>query len=174
MRVIRCLCFFKQKTAYEMRISDWSSDVCSSDLPIAATLAADPRALFRFSGPHGYVSPESLTDRDWAPTWNFAVVRIEADVAFDDALTDRALRRLVTKMEAGRRPPWSVEEMGDRYPAMRAKVIGFRAVIRANTPRFKLGQDERPAVFAEIVASLPEPALVRWMRRRSEDNKSEL
>src|SRR3546814_2890558 len=30
--------FFKQKTAYEMRISDWSSDVCSSDLmPIATT-----------------------------------------------------------------------------------------------------------------------------------------
>src|SRR3546814_9631021 len=27
--------FFKQKTAYEMRISDWSSDVCSSDLPLA-------------------------------------------------------------------------------------------------------------------------------------------
>src|SRR3546814_4149517 len=26
--------FFKQKTAYEVRISDWSSDVCSSDLPI--------------------------------------------------------------------------------------------------------------------------------------------
>src|SRR3546814_6600054 len=26
--------FFKQKTAYEMRISDWSSDVCSSDLAI--------------------------------------------------------------------------------------------------------------------------------------------
>src|SRR3546814_1992652 len=28
--------FFKQKTAYEMRISDWSSDVCSSDLSLAA------------------------------------------------------------------------------------------------------------------------------------------
>src|SRR3546814_7127927 len=28
--------FFKQKTAYEMRISDWSSDVCSSDLSILA------------------------------------------------------------------------------------------------------------------------------------------
>src|SRR3546814_6408811 len=26
--------FFKQKTAYEMRISDWSSDVCSSDLHV--------------------------------------------------------------------------------------------------------------------------------------------
>src|SRR3546814_2254334 len=29
---VSCVLFFKQKTAYEMRISDWSSDVCSSDL----------------------------------------------------------------------------------------------------------------------------------------------
>src|SRR3546814_8120043 len=34
--------FFKQKTAYEMRISDWSSDVCSSDL--ASGLLADELA----------------------------------------------------------------------------------------------------------------------------------
>src|SRR3546814_2393134 len=35
--VLSILCvffFFKQKTAYEMRISDWSSDVCSSDLKL--------------------------------------------------------------------------------------------------------------------------------------------
>src|SRR3546814_1489534 len=31
---------FKQKTAYEMRISDWSSDVCSSDLPVLADIQA--------------------------------------------------------------------------------------------------------------------------------------
>src|SRR3546814_3995038 len=31
--------FFKQKTAYEMRISDWSSDVCSSDLGAADAVA---------------------------------------------------------------------------------------------------------------------------------------
>src|SRR3546814_14460330 len=36
------LCFFKQKTAYEMRMSDWSSDVCSSDL---AALLAGTQAL---------------------------------------------------------------------------------------------------------------------------------
>src|SRR3546814_7824655 len=30
--MVGCVFFFKQKTAYEMRISDWSSDVCSSDL----------------------------------------------------------------------------------------------------------------------------------------------
>src|SRR3546814_10401070 len=32
--------FFKQKTAYEMRISDWSSDVCSSDLMVSSAMAA--------------------------------------------------------------------------------------------------------------------------------------
>src|SRR3546814_9013839 len=38
--------FFKQKTAYEMRISDWSSDVCSSDLiAIGGQQIADPVAL---------------------------------------------------------------------------------------------------------------------------------
>src|SRR3546814_1951679 len=38
--------FFKQKTAYEMRISDWSSDVCSSDLPGGAAAAAGEDAAF--------------------------------------------------------------------------------------------------------------------------------
>src|SRR3546814_10870098 len=36
--------FFKQKTAYEMRISDWSSDVCSSDLREAMGREASPSA----------------------------------------------------------------------------------------------------------------------------------
>src|SRR3546814_2037345 len=34
--------FFKQKTAYEMRISDWSSDVCSSDLTSYTTNFRNP------------------------------------------------------------------------------------------------------------------------------------
>src|SRR3546814_9738158 len=40
--------FFKQKTAYEMRISDWSSDVCSSDLGDGAGILTQvPDAFFR-------------------------------------------------------------------------------------------------------------------------------
>src|SRR3546814_9366310 len=48
---ISCLCvarffFFKQKTAYEMRISDWSSDVCSSDLAsVSYKMAAEIEKL---------------------------------------------------------------------------------------------------------------------------------
>src|SRR3546814_5080668 len=41
---LQCFCFFfKQKTAYEIRINDWSSDVCSSDLGL---LFVDPRDHF--------------------------------------------------------------------------------------------------------------------------------
>src|SRR3546814_15262206 len=39
--------FFKQKTAYEMRISDWSSDVCSSDLEDLEELAFERDAVDR-------------------------------------------------------------------------------------------------------------------------------
>src|SRR3546814_10535811 len=45
--------FFKQKTAYEMRISDWSSDVCSSDLS-----AIELHHLF----PRGYLEDSGVTD----------------------------------------------------------------------------------------------------------------
>src|SRR3546814_4848309 len=47
------LFFFKQKTAYEMRISDWSSDVCSSDLPgngVTYMMRPTPRRRGRFGG----------------------------------------------------------------------------------------------------------------------------
>src|SRR3546814_8448208 len=76
--------FFKQKTAYEMRISDWSSDVCSSDLrivgyaqlqpghgdhPAMAELAVDPEARGRGIG--GRLVTEVLSEggpdaRVWA------------------------------------------------------------------------------------------------------------
>src|SRR3546814_10893663 len=55
---VLCFFFFKQKTAYEMRISDWSSDVCSSDLlyirdPSAALMYWHNRSksLEAFQGP---------------------------------------------------------------------------------------------------------------------------
>src|SRR3546814_5938170 len=80
--------FFKQKTAYEMRISDWSSDVCSSDLecatqkvteaggPKPATIGvegppdvteAENRFSSRFDAPNTYVKPRRAVERS---TWH--------------------------------------------------------------------------------------------------------
>src|SRR3546814_6998357 len=47
-----CVFFVKQKTAYDMRISDWSSDVCSSDLGNSA-FRLDLIGSFRLVGPDG-------------------------------------------------------------------------------------------------------------------------
>src|SRR3546814_6821737 len=58
VRLILVFFFFKQKTAYEMRISDWSSDVCSSDLPI----------FMRTNGVHtSIVVPAASEGIDWRP-----------------------------------------------------------------------------------------------------------
>src|SRR3546814_4952715 len=47
--------FFKQKTAYEMRISDWSSDVCSSDLLLPLTVALILRVQI---APNGHIGAQ--------------------------------------------------------------------------------------------------------------------
>src|SRR3546814_6362982 len=52
-----CFFFFKQKTAYEMRISDWSSDVCSSDLAPEHTVFhcfSGDAAMARIAAERGY------------------------------------------------------------------------------------------------------------------------
>src|SRR3546814_13654096 len=54
--------FFKQKTAYEQRISDWSSDVCSSDLPseIGFWIAGERKVLSTATAaPASFAKPES-------------------------------------------------------------------------------------------------------------------
>src|SRR3546814_7852340 len=80
-----CVFFFKQKTAYEMRISDWSSDVCSSDLLIdrnilqwheaasAIHLAPDPVEGRQDRPPHRVVRPELKYGKQ---AWQHAPVMI--------------------------------------------------------------------------------------------------
>src|SRR3546814_7320350 len=55
LRVLICF-FFKQKTAYEMRISDWSSDVCSSDLvDIVRIIAIADDAVIAGTADEGFI-----------------------------------------------------------------------------------------------------------------------
>src|SRR3546814_10827250 len=53
--------FFKQKTAYEMRISDWSSDVCSSDLRNSGASGVPQRRLPWPTGPPSRDTPVTGT-----------------------------------------------------------------------------------------------------------------
>lgn len=130
-----------------------------------AALTADPSATILFRGPGSYISPEHAGVRDWAPTWNYAQIKVRAEVVFDDALTEPSLDLLIDAMEKGRLQPWSKEELGERYRGMLGGIIGFRATVTELTGKFKLGQDESKEALAAIVGTLPDEATVAWMRR---------
>ncbi|WP_172351871.1 FMN-binding negative transcriptional regulator [Mesorhizobium sp. NZP2298] len=133
--------------------------------PHAGILHRDPAALFIFRGANGYISPGTAGKKDWAPTWNFAVAHVVAEVQLDDRLTDESLERVVAHMERERKEPWSIADLGSRYQSLRAAVIGFRAPIRSIQARFKLGQDETPDTLQTIVQGVGDEALAGWMRR---------
>lgn len=133
--------------------------------PLYAALTGDPRTTILFSGPDAYVSPETAGRRDWAPTWNYAQIKVSAEVGFDDALTEYSLKVLIDAMEAGRADPWRVEELGPRYQGMLTRIIGFRARVTGLSGKFKLGQDEDGATLHAILGALPDADSVAWMKR---------
>src|SRR3546814_8116900 len=74
---------FKQKTAYERRISDWSSDVCSSDLPSfsRATLIGDgANARLLVSGTASVVGHESLHAGDLTAQLDETMANLDAQI----------------------------------------------------------------------------------------------
>src|SRR3546814_1137792 len=64
--------FFKQKTAYEMRISDWSSDVCASDLQRIDSATAAVKVM---QGATREIAPPAhvrMSEEDW-PFWHSVI-----------------------------------------------------------------------------------------------------
>lgn len=139
--------------------------------PLARALADAPLAYFLFTGPQGYVSPEHSGRRDWAPTWNYAALRIEAEVKLDADYTREAVEDLVDACEAGRAEPWTSAELGTRHEPMLARIIGFEARVTALQGTFKLGQDEPEEVFEALLTRHPDAELQDWMRRANADRR---
>jgi len=133
--------------------------------PQQAALEEDPRATILCMGPQGYVSPELVSNPTWGPTWNYAVVRFEAEVEFVPHETGAALSRLARALEGDSHGAWTPDRMGTRYEQLKPRIIGFRAHVRETHARFKLGQDESDETFAEIVQGLAGSDLAEWMQR---------
>lgn len=140
--------------------------------PQVAALRADPHALLLWLGPQGYVSPSWMADRAQAPSWNYASAQCKARLRFvadDDPAAVRAhLQALSAAHEAGRPQAWQVDELGERYAALAARVAVFHAEPLSLRGRFKLGQDERADVYHDILAGLRqagEQPLCEWMQR---------
>src|SRR3546814_4993364 len=100
--------FFKQKTAYEMRISDWSSDVCSSDLALQRLLDLGLHDAFRLHHDDAGVF-------SW---WDYrqAAFRRNLGLRIDLTLVSEALRARCSGADIDREPrTW--ERPSDHAPA---------------------------------------------------------
>jgi transcriptional regulator len=134
-----------------------------------------PTGLFLFSGPNAYVSPSWFHDRSQAPTWNYASVQVLAKLSWyeDEAGLEAHLRDLIGQNEAGRPNAWTLDEMGERFRRIVRGIVGFHAEVIEVRARFKMGQDERDDVFADMVDGLDgldahdSAAVAGWMKRLS-------
>src|SRR3546814_1096250 len=92
--------FFKQKTAYEMRISDWSSDVCSSDLALSNifldSLSMDVERMQRINDLLAQLPINALKSQSLRPVSTFVVTPSQS-------LDEMALAHLEKMPRAARR-----------------------------------------------------------------------
>lgn len=147
--------------------------------PQVAALEHDGRATVLLLGPNAYVSPSWMADRSQAPTWNYASAQCLVEVEFrdDETALGTHLQELVEAMEGERPGRWRIAEMGQRYPLLAQRIVCFVAHIRERREKYKLGQDERQDVYADIsrgLAAEGASALLGWMRRfnRSRERKA--
>jgi predicted FMN-binding regulatory protein PaiB len=124
--------------------------------PHVAALSRNPAALVLLLGPHSYVSPSWMRDRTQAPTWNYASAQflVEVELRNEPAQLDAALDDLIGSLERDRPNAWSSRDMGTRYEKLSRGIVAFHARIASRRTRFKLGQDERDDVFADIMTAL--------------------
>jgi len=137
---------------------------CARSNPLCADFAEDAGGLVLFNGPAGYISPRLVSEPDWAPTWNYAVLRFTVEIEFVPDETRGAVERLLSHLEGDGAERWSTGALGSRYERLLERIVGFRAHVRSFAPTFKLGQDEREDLFQEITTGHSNAALVEWMR----------
>src|SRR3546814_2851028 len=106
--------FFKQKTAYEMRISDWSSDVCSSDL-VFERLTFDQAAKIRHSASRNFDS--------------------KTHDAFDANPSHELLRKIKSSIWRWSLNDKSWNEVVDAYAAIRSFDLGIEGLERSEERR---------------------------------------
>src|SRR3546814_8663743 len=119
--------FFKQKTAYDMRISDWSSDVCSSDLGAAV---------------EGVLRREAAQAARRAPDQHVVALLHVAAVLGDQL----AVRRAVDQAGGGGLLPGQVGGLGHQLVGLDQRDLGQPAEVGLEAPDPLLGVEHRVVV----------------------------
>lgn len=133
-------------------------------------LAARPRAVVTFLGPHAYMSPKVYPDLQRVPTWNYLAVHcvVEASLIDEPEAKDALLKKLIGDHEPAYAQQW--RDLGEEY--QRKMLMGIAAFgLRVTTLQCKLKLNQhRPEAHAAMRAAYAaggkdEQALADWMDR---------
>ena len=143
---------------------------CAKPNPHWRYLAARPKAVVTFMGPHAYMTPRVYPDLARVPTWNYVMVHctVEAKIVepFDDK--DRLLKHLIADHDPAYADQW--RSLGEDYQyKMMNGIVAFELRVLAMQCKIKVNQhrseafDAMRAVYA--AGNDNERALVPWMDR---------
>lgn len=143
---------------------------CARPNPHGGYLAARPRAVVIFLGPHAYQSPRVYKDLQRVPTWNYVAVHctVQARLVEDPLAKDRLLKKLIGDHEPAYANQWrGLPE--DFAHKMLAGIVAFELDVIQLQCKLKLNQ-HRPESHAALRAGYAagndqERALAAWMDR---------
>ncbi len=141
---------------------------CAKPNPHWRYLAARPKAVVTFMGPHAYMTPRVYPDLARVPTWNYLMVHctVEAKIieSFDDK--DRLLKHLIADHDPAYAEQW--RGLGEDYQhKMMSGIVAFELRVLTMQCKVKLNQ-HRPEAQAAMHALYSqgndnERALAQWM-----------
>jgi transcriptional regulator len=122
---------------------------------------SDSEALAIFDGPDAYVSPALYEEKRLTgkvvPTWNYVTVLAHGTLVArpEPEWLLSHVRRLVERHEAGRREPWSIDDVPDGYvETMVRAIVGLELRITRLEAKRKLSQNRSAADIEGVIAGL--------------------
>jgi transcriptional regulator len=122
---------------------------------------SDSEALAIFDGPDAYVSPALYEEKRLTgkvvPTWNYVTVLAHGTLVArpEPEWLLSHVRRLVERHEAGRREPWSIDDVPDGYvETMVRAIVGLELHITRLEAKRKLSQNRSAADIEGVIAGL--------------------
>ncbi len=133
-------------------------------------LAARPKAVVTFLGPHAYLSPKVYPDLTRVPTWNYVAVHCTVETRLVEAppSKDVLLKKLIAQHEPGYAAQWRGLD-ADYQGKMLGGMVGFQLQVLSYECKLKLNQHRPEAYDATLAmydAGTPvQQQLAAWMRR---------
>lgn len=125
-------------------------------------------ALAIFHGPHAYISPTWLQERNVVPTWNYVAVHVTGKVQLveeSSALLD-IVRRYVEFYESPMPEPWLVDSPeSDFTESLLKAIVGFTIEITSIEGKWKLSQNHSEERRQRVIQGL---------RTRSDENSAQI